>query len=78
MNEQDAAQKALYNKLYFTEFLEFIARISEKWMEETEMASIDLRRKIEYFLENLLLHHGMKVVYQERFVQEFSDSDDDY
>ena len=42
---------ATYTQMNFTEFLEFIARVSEKWMEETEMAEIELRRKIEYFLE---------------------------
>ena len=63
----------------FTEFMEFIARCSEKWMQETEMAEIELKRKVEYFLENLFANTiGAEVVYQERIVEEFSDSDEDY
>ena len=69
----------MYTRLTYVEFLEFIARCSEKWMEETEMAEIDLKRKIEYFLENLFSNTlGVKLTYQERVVDEFSDSDDDY
>ena len=77
-NEQDQSQKLLYQKLNYHEFLEFCARISERWFSETEMASIELNRKIEYFLENLFATSGDKVVYQERHIEEFSDSDEDY
>ena len=53
LNEQDSSQRQAYSRLTYPEFLEFLARSSEKWMEETEMASIELKRKIEYFLENM-------------------------
>ena len=52
-----------YHKIYYTEFLEFIARCTEKWFEETEMAELPLERKIMYFLENLFATIGAKVVH---------------
>ena len=42
------------------------------------MADLGLHRKIEYFLENLFSTVGAKVAYQERVIDEFSDSDEDY
>ena len=78
ISEQDPNQRANYQKINYTEFLEFCARIAEKWFAETEMADLDLHRKIEYFLENLFSTAGVKVAYQERVIDEFSDSDEDY
>ena len=65
-------------KINYMEFIEFCARIAERWFAETEMADLDLHRKIEYFLENLFSTFGAKITYQERTIDEFSDSDEDY
>ena len=75
VNEQDSNQRTTYHKIIYTEFLEFIARCSDKWFEETEMAELPLARKILYFLEGLLATIGAKVFFQETSIDEFSDSD---
>ena len=65
VNEQELNQRASYHKINYTEFLEFMARCSEKWFEETEMAELPLKRKIEYFLENLFgKMMGEPLIYQ--------------
>ena len=60
------------------ELLEFIARISEYWLQETEMDELPLPRKIEHFLEYMLPLVDSSLVCQELVIEEFSDSDDDY
>ena len=62
----------------FIEFLEFCSRVAERWFEDTEMNELEMSKKVEYFLENLLGQVGVKVTYQEKAIEEFSDSDEDY
>lgn len=54
VNEQNLKDQALYNKISYLEFLEFICRISDVWLEATEMEELPRYRKIEYFLEIML------------------------
>ena len=43
-----------YHMMSYTEFLEFLARIAELYFEGSEMEEIDLHRKLEYLLDELL------------------------
>ena len=43
-----------YHKMIYVEFLEFLARIAELYFEGSEMEEIDLHRKLEYLLDELL------------------------
>ena len=61
LNEQDSTSQSSYDKMNNNEFLEFIARLSEIWFQESEMEVIPLHRKIEYFLEIMLATVGMKI-----------------
>ena len=51
VNEQDRRDYAAYDRMNYSEFLEFIARISENWFLGTEMEDLPLPNKIEEFLE---------------------------
>ena len=62
----------------FLEFLEFIGRVSEKWLEETEMSDLPLYSKIEHFLGIMVPLVDATLLRQEVVIEEFSDSDDDY
>ena len=78
INELDQNSLYLYDKLSFGEFLEFIARMSEFWFDDTEMSEYPLYRKIEYFLERMFTITGAELVHQQIIIEEFSDSDEDY
>lgn len=54
VNEQEKGENAAYDQLSFIEFLEFIARVSEMWFEETEMEDLPLHVKLDEFLVQLL------------------------
>ena len=53
----------------YSEFLEFIARISENWFLGTEMEDLPLPNKIEEFLEQLLALVDAKLVRQEVLIE---------
>ena len=63
INEIDHNSVAIYDKLTYVEFLEFIARMAEFWFEDTEMDDYPLYRKIEYFLERMFLITGVELVH---------------
>lgn len=78
VNEHDRRDLAAYDRMGYLEFLEFISRVSEVWLRETEMEELPLHNKIEEFLTQLLDLVDTKLVRQQVTIQEFSDSDDDY
>ena len=63
INELDKDSLAIYDKLTFVEFLEFIARMAESWFNDTEMSIYPLYRKIEYFLERMFAITGAELVH---------------
>ena len=63
INEIDHNSVAVYDKLTYIEFLEFIARMAEAWFSDTEMDDYPLYRKIEYFLERMFTITGAELVH---------------
>ena len=67
-----------YNKLYFVEFLEMIARIADIKYKGTEVAQQTLTKKIEYVLDEILPLVGAKRQEVDIGIEEESESDDEY
>ena len=77
INEQEKDAEAKYLKLVYVEFLEFIARISAKMFEGSELEQKPLEEKIELVLDEIFAYFGLKREQQEIKIEEFSASDDD-
>ena len=60
------------------EFLEFTARLAEVMFKGTEDESLELVKKIEYLLDEILPFVGAKREKQKIYIDEFSESDEDY
>ena len=67
-----------YRKLTFIEFLEFIARLAFQLFKDTESEELDLDKKIEYMLDDIFALKKMNRVEQIAYINEFSESDEDY
>jgi hypothetical protein len=78
VNEQEKDALSKYRKLVYVEFLEFIARFSMKYFEQSEMVELELCEKIEYVLDAMFDVYGLKRERQVTTIEEFSASDDDY
>ena len=76
----DSDEKAAnqYRKLTFIEFLEFISRLAFQLFKDTESEELDLEKKIEYMLDDIFAHEKTKRVEQVVYINEFSESDEDY
>ena len=78
VDESTADALRQYEKLLYVEFLEFLGRIAEQYFLGSEMEDLELHRKIEYLLDEILTVIDEKRIKQEEIIEEFSESDDDY
>lgn len=53
-NEFDRDSLQEYNKLSYLEFMEFLVRIADFYFEDSEMMELELDKKFEYLLDEVL------------------------
>ena len=78
INEHSQAGTQQYQELKYVEFLEFIARVADLFFTGSEMEGIELHEKIEHILDEILPIIEKKRKRQRVYIDEFSESDDDY